>query len=180
MSQLAGIAVVMGCLTVLFHFPWVLGPEPVRKWYLRFPRNKWLAGALTAVDLVWVGWLLYHTPLGWFDAYKTALYLLVPVSFALIVTFMAELLAPRALGGLLLLTLAPAMAAARWEQTPLRLLVILFAYALVIAAIVLVLCPYQFRRSVTALTRTNLLCRLVGGVGVAFGLLLIVVGVVVY
>jgi hypothetical protein len=141
----------------------------------RFPRSKWPAWGLCAIDLLWSGWLLYHTELGRFSAVKPYLYALVPLAFVLVVNYMDELLAPRALGGLFILLPAPMLSAVRWYDSPLRYPVVLIAYAMVIAGIVLVLSPYRFRRTVAPCVENPRGCRVWGACGAAIGTALIIV-----
>ena len=85
-----------------------------------FSRNIPAAWILTALDVAWVAWIVFHASLGWFDPLKPALYILAPMSFLAMVFFMDELLAPRALGGLLLLLANPVLNSARWLETEWR------------------------------------------------------------
>ena len=135
---------------------------------------------MTAVDLAWSAWLVMHMSLGPFDRYKPALYVVGPVLFFLVVFLMDELLAARALGGLLILIPSPLLDVARWHESEFRLVVTVFAYALVIAGIVLVLCPYMFRKATVWMTRSNAGCRAGGIFGLALGLLIMALALTVY
>ena len=180
MTGLAAASIILGLATVGICAPGVLWPGRTRAWLGRFPRSRWPAYVLTAVDLLWAGWLLYYTPLGRFEGWKPALYVLTPLSFFLIVRFMEELLAPRALGGLLLLIPAPVFDAARWHPSALRLVVVIGAYALVLAGMVLVLSPFRFRKTVAPIVGSDRSCRVTAAAVLAAGVVLLLLGCVVY
>lgn len=180
MSKLAGIAIILGTVIAIIHAPCVFVPDRVRVLIKRFPRSRWTGWILTAGDLVWVVWIVLNAPLGRFEHLKPLLYVLAPVVFFLIVNLMDELLAPRALGGLLLLMWAPLLAAARWHESGLRLVIVVLAYVLVVKGIILVLSPYQFRKAMAFWTRNNKLCMAGGAIGLGFGIFIIFLGLAVY
>ena len=158
----------------------VVRPDRMRAALKAFPRHRGAAWLLTAVDLVWAGILLARTPLGRFDAYKPLLWVLTPLAVVLVGVFVDELLAPRALGGLLLLAAAPILDAARWHPSGLRLVVTVLAYGMVLKGLVLVVAPYRFRTATERLFATDAACRLGCGAGVAVGIGLIILAFTVY
>ncbi|MGQ9661840.1 MAG: hypothetical protein ACUVWX_05800 [Kiritimatiellia bacterium] len=180
MSKLAELTVVIGGAIALIGAVVGLIPWRARGWVTAFPRSRWAAGVLTAGGLFWAGLLLNEMSFGRFEDLKPLLWLAGPIVFCLVFFFVDELLAPRALGGILLLIPDPLLAAARWHPSHLRYVVILFAYLLVFVGMALVLSPFLFRRWVTPLVRNDTRCRLSGTAGVFFGLVLILLGLVVY
>jgi uncharacterized membrane protein len=133
-----------GILVVLFGLALVL-PEMFRNGCRKFLRSRSAAWVLVTADICWSAWLLYNEPMPRLEDYKPWLWLAAPVSILLIGFFVDELLAPRALGGLMLLTAAPVLFAARFNPSSWRLFMSVFGYVIVIAGIVFVLAPYQFR-----------------------------------
>ncbi len=180
MSKLALIATVLGAFIMIVNVPAVVVPSLFRRTALSFPRSKAPAWLLTAFCLTWVAWVMLHAYLGRFEFLKPAIYAAGPIAFILMVVFMDELLAPRALGGLLLLIANPVMAAARWHESEWRLVITVIAYAWVMAGIMLVLAPYWFRHAVEFATRTNRRCVLLGLVRMAVGALVLLLGLKVY
>jgi hypothetical protein len=173
MSELAQVALISGGIFGIAGLGCSLAPTEAGAWIRAFPRNRWAGWVLLAADLVWSGWLLLNTPLGRFEGLKPLVYVLVPVLFFLIASFMSELLAARALGGLLALLPAPMLAAARWHGSPWRLLVVVLAYVLAVKGMVLLLSPYQFRRAWAVCVSRRSVCR---GCGIAWA----VVGAVLF
>jgi hypothetical protein len=165
---------------VLTQLPAALRPERYQRVASAFPRNEWAGWILCAVALSWTALIVLHAPLGRFEEWKPALYFVAPGAFVLMVFFLDELLAPRALGGLLLLVANPVLNIARWHPSNLRLVVTVVAYLLVVAGILLVLSPYRFRQATEWSCASRGRCRAVGTVGVALGTVLVVLGLTVY
>ena len=180
MTHLSGISIILGSVLAMLHVPCVFLPQQTRGWVSRFPRNTWAGWILAAGALAWSAWLLHETPLGRFEHLKSLLYIVAPVAYVAVILSMTELLAARALGGLLLLVPAPILDAARWEPSLFRLVIVVLAYALVIAGVILVLSPYQFRKAMNVCLKNNTRCRTVGAAGVAVGLLVVVLGLLVF
>lgn len=158
----------------------VVSPGRVREALRVFPRSRLPGWLLTAVVLAWSGYLLYHGPLGFLQPYRQWLFLLVPAAILLVALFVDELLAPRALGGLLLLWPAMLLEAARWHPSAWRYLVCALAYAMVIQGTALVVAPYLFRVSAERLVGTDARCRLWGAAGGCVGAVLLLVSWRVY
>ncbi len=180
MSNLATYAIVLGVVLAPLYITMLLAPALAIKGLRRFPRSRAMAVALSVIAFAWAGWLLHQTPMGRFEQYRRILYVLLPLLCLLVNILNSELLAPRALGAILMLVPAPLLGAARWHPSPWRYLVIVIAYAMVVKGIVLILSPYVFRQSMERLVRTEALCRAWGGFGMAWAVLLVVLGLTVY
>jgi len=175
--SLSWIAVGLGAFFVLGNLLFLVAPGATRLALLAFPRSRWAAWMLTALDLAWFGWLLYHEPLWpFFDPVRPWLVVIVPVVIVLVGIFMDELLAARALGGLLLLMGGPILDAARWHPSAWRYVLIVLAYVWIVAGMVFVLSPFRVRRFFDFITRSDARCRIGGAIRLAFGLLLLWLG----
>ena len=180
MLSLSHIADILGAVFAAIAVPCITVPAASRKITLTLPRNRMVAIILTAIDLSWAVWLLWHTPMGFLDKFKPLMAMLSPVLFFLIVWLMNELLAARALGGLFVLLPAPILAVARWHDSSLRLVIVVLAYVVAIAGMALVLSPYLFRKWHEFLFRNNAACRIWGCVILIFGGLLLFLGLFIY
>ena len=180
MSDLTIAAYAMGAVLAVIHLPAIGWPAAFRRALEAFPRNVGAARALTAVDLFWVSWVIYHANLGRFDSLRPGLFLAAPAAYLLLVFYLDELLAPRALGGLLLLVANPVLEAARWNESPWRLLLTVLCYVWVVFGMMFVLSPYRFRQVAAVWIASENRCRLMGAIGLAFGALLIVLGRIAY
>jgi hypothetical protein len=155
-------------------------PAAAREWMRNFPRNVWWARILTALGLAWAAYLLFHTSLGPVEKFKPLLWVLTPISFVLIILYVDELLAPRALGGLLLLAATPVLDAARWHPADLRLVMTVVAYVWIIKGMILVMTPYRFRTTTERWLRTDTGCRICGAAEFIFGFVILFLGLKVY
>ena len=172
--SLSFVASCLGTFFVLINLPFILAPDLTRRLLQGFPRIRVAAALLTALDLCWFGWLLYHEPLWqFFDYVRPWLWLIMPVLTILVCVFVDELLAARALGGLLLLVAGPMLDAARFHPSVWRYLPIVMAYIWIAAGCIFVLAPYRVRRFFEFITRTDRRCRVGGSVRLAIGLLLL-------
>lgn len=176
MSDLRMLAVAVGTVFGMLSLPCLLLPGRVRDWIRDFPRNKFAAWIISAVGVTWVAWLLFKTPLAWVDDYKPSLYFLAPVFFLIMVNYMDELLAPRALGGFLLLLPSPIIDIARQRG----LLLVSLAYMLVVLGIMLVLSPYMFRKGMALWIKSNEQCRILGFTWLGAGAFIAVFGLMFY
>ncbi len=180
MNALAMIAVAMGVAAVMLKAPGVVAPAAARAFVKSFPRNRTWAWLLTSLDMAIVTVLLWTLPDSWFTPWRASLLVLAPVAIVLVGLFVDELLASRALGGLLLLAAAPVLEVARFHPSEVRLVVVVLAYLWVFLGMLLVASPWWFRKLTDPLMATDIRCRLTSAAGVVIGLVLMALGVWIY
>lgn len=159
--------------------PCLLIPGRAREWIRGFPRHRGAGWLLSAAGLAWAGWIVAHASLGRFEHLKPLLFVVVPVAIVVVPLCMGELLAARALGGMFLLAATPLLAVAQWRESAARLVVVVFAYALIVAGIGLVLSPFQFRKVMAVWIRSDARCRALGGLGLLAAAALLVLAATV-
>ena len=103
-----------------------------------------------------------------------------PVVFGLVLVFMNELLAVRALGGLLMLAASPVLELQRVNLSPYTVVLAVMAYVWVVAGMVLMLSPYRFRQACELVFETEAVAAVAGVVGIALGGVLVVLGAVAF
>ena len=150
-----------------------IAPDAVRRALDAFPRSRGAGAVLSAVALAGAAWVVYSGELGRFNAFKPWLFVIGPVAWGLMVWLLDDLLAPRALGGLLLLAANPVMCAARFSPTPESRIFPALMYLWIVAGIALVLSPFLFRRAVRFVWSRAWGPRLLGGLLLAAGLTLV-------
>ena len=143
---LGKLLILLGALGLVAGLAVLRFPAALRAGLAAFPRSKWPGWMLTAVCVFWVAWVIRHAALGRFEVVKPLIPVLAVVGFGAIVWFLDELLAPRALGGLLLLLANPMLNGVRWSESAWRFAVVFIAYAWVVAGCILMLHPWGFRR----------------------------------
>lgn len=180
MSTLSLLTLVLVVVLGIEALVMLVKPHVYRAWLQRFPRDVWSGRILSALALLWAAWLLYDMPLGRFEGWKPLVWPAAIVLGGFVWYYMDELLAPRALGALLLLYPAPVLAAARLHPSPWRVVMSVLAYICVIKGIALLLSPFWFRLGVERFLPSDTTCRLWGSVGAVVSLLLLVLAVAVY
>lgn len=180
MMTLQGYSLGLGVFHCLIGVMLMAAPVAARGWLARFPRHVWIGRGLAAVALAWSAVLVREMPLGWFDEYKVWLWAGGPLVYLLVILFMDELLAARALGGLWLLLAAPLLDAARFHPSIWRLLPVVLAYVWVILGMALVLGPYRFRKWTGLLCGTDGRCRGAGVLILMLGILLAGLGLTLF
>lgn len=144
-EQVSGLNMITGGVFAVLAFLVLTGNTQFHKAIKSFPRSRFWGMALTATALLWSAFMIDGMTLGELSKYKWLLYILTPLSLYLIIQFLDELLAPRAFGGLLMLTPVVLVDAARWHPSSWRLVLVVLAYVMVVAGIWLMLCPFKFR-----------------------------------
>ena len=181
MSDLSIAAVITGAAGIAAGLLAAGVPGTAKRCLERFSRSAVAAWILTAVDMAWAGWLLYHaTFLSDVPWLQRLIPFLFPIFFVLVVFFMDELLAARALGALLLLLPNIVLEVARWHESQWRLVMTVLAYLWVVAGMILVLSPYQFRKTVALLAADVGTCRATGISVLVAGTALVGLGLFVY
>lgn len=181
MSTLALTALIVGGIYIALFLPAALIPDKCRAWITAFPRSVWPPRLLLLLEIPWAAWVLTHSPpivnnqtLIWL------VYVLSPVVYVLMITFLRELLAPRILGCALLLGASPVLNAVRWQEAPFQVVMPLLAYVWVVIGIVIVLSPYRFRQLTHFWVQSAARCRAGGLLGIGVGIVLVILAKTVY
>ncbi|MDD5678596.1 MAG: hypothetical protein PHW60_11515 [Kiritimatiellae bacterium] len=180
MSDLAFITLICGTLIFVWNIGMALWPQGTAAFVGAFPRHVWAGRILAAADILWSAWLLLQMRFAWVDAHQILVYAAVPVAFVLVILFVDDLLAARALGGFMLLVPLPMLESAFVHPCMSRLVMTTFAYLLAIFGIVLVWSPFKLRQWTERWIRREPIARAVGVVGLIVGSVMLVLGWRVY
>jgi len=155
-------------------------PAAMQDFLKKFPRNQNIGQILLGIGLAWFWLLIAPTglgklsaltmDLGEFNRAKGLLQILVPVSLVLVCISVRDFLAVRALGLLGLMAAAPLLGAAFLKDPSSRLLVPIFAYAMLTASLFWVGMPYLFRDAVTWVTADQKRWTLYSFAGLGYGI----------
>ena len=170
--QTAGF--VAGLFLVLIGLPGLLKPELIQRWAKQLPRSRVAGIVLLTLAFVWCFWLLATMEMGEFSSFRRPLLIVLPIGYLLIIFFVEEFLAVRALGILCLLAAEPLLEAAFFRYETSRLLVTVFSYLLVIAGLFWVTMPYLLRDQIDWSAHTNTRWRTIHGVAVLYGAITLV------
>jgi hypothetical protein len=164
--QAAGI--MAGFFLVLASLPGLVKPN-LAAFAQKFPRSRGAGFALLTVDLLWSLWLLSTIEMGEFAAFRRTLLIALPLGYFLVLRFVDEFLAVRALGILCLLAAEPLLDAAFLRHESSRLLVTVFAYVLIVAGLFWAAIPYVLRDQISWGAHTAARWRLLHGVAFCYG-----------
>jgi hypothetical protein len=179
MIPLFTAGVLLGGWLVACHALMLAKPALVQGWLRKFPRNVLAGQIVLGIGLAWF-WLLVapegmgklsalRMDLGEFNNIKPILRLLVPVALVMVSISVRDFLAVRALGLLGLMVAAPLLDAAFLKDPSSRLLIPVFAYALLTKSMFWVGMPYLFRDAVTWVSATPGRWRAASVCGLAYG-----------
>jgi hypothetical protein len=140
-------------------------PAMVQGYLKKFPRDVMAGRVILGIGMLWF-WLLVapeglgklsalQMDLGEFNKSKPLLRLLVPVALVAVAVSVRDFLAVRALGLLGLMIAAPLLESAFLKDPQSRLLVPIYAYAMLTACLFMVGMPYLFRDAITWVSAKN-------------------------
>jgi hypothetical protein len=165
--QAAGIAV--GVFLLILGGIGLLKPALLQSLAKALPRSRIAGMVLLTAALLWNIWLLATIEMGEFASFRRPLLIALPIGYILIIRFVDEFLAVRALGILCLLAAEPLIDAAFLRYELSRLVVTVFAYLLVIAGLFWVTMPYLLRDQINWTTGSMFRWRFVNGLAVIYG-----------
>ncbi len=173
------VGLILAGWLIAVHALMLAKPEVVQGYLKKFPRDVLAGQILLGIGLAWF-WLLIAPDnmgvlsslamdLGEFNGAKPVLRILVPVSLFLVAISVRDFLAVRALGVLGLLVAAPLLESAFLKDPSSRLLVPIYAYALLTASMFWVGMPYLFRDAVAWATADQKRWTMLSLTGLGYG-----------
>src|SRR6266478_6538189 len=109
--SLHSAGIVAGAFLVLIGLLGLLKPD-FASVVQRFPRSRVAGAILLTVCLLWTFWLVATIQMGEFSSFRRPLLIVLPIGYVLVLRFVDEFLAVRALGILCLLAAEPLLDAA--------------------------------------------------------------------
>ena len=161
---------IAGIALIILSLPGLVRPEHIQNWLKRFPRSGIAGIILLSLVLVWSFWLLATMEMGEFSSFRRPLMIVLPIGYVLVLRFVEEFLAVRALGILCLLAAEPLLDAAFHRYETSRLFVTVLAYLLVIAGLFWVTMPYLLRDQINWSARNNTRWRMLHGIAAVYGI----------
>ncbi|RYD44304.1 MAG: hypothetical protein EOP85_09540 [Verrucomicrobiaceae bacterium] len=187
---LSTTGVVLAIWLIGLHALMLAKPVAVQGFLKKFPRDQTIGQILLGIGLAWF-WLLIAPDglgklsaltmdLGEFNGAKRLLQLLVPVSLVLVCMSVRDFLAVRALGVVGLMAAAPLLYSAFLKDPQSRLLIPIYAYAMLTASLFFVGMPYLFRDAVTWVTADQKRWTLCSVAGLIYGIAVLACAVTVW
>jgi hypothetical protein len=165
---------------LLVSVPCLLKPDLARRFAQRLPRSRAIGIGLLTIDFFWSFWLLATMEMGEFSSFRLPLLIFLPIGFFLVLQFVDEFLAVRALGIFFLLAAEPLLDAAFFRDEGSRLLVTVFAYLLIVFGLFWVTMPYLMRDQINWSARTTARWQLTHGLVLLYGAAILACAVLRY
>ncbi len=173
------VGLILAIWLIGVHALMLAKPAMVQGYLKKFPRDQMAGQILLGIGLLWF-WLLVAPTgmgklsalamdLGEFNGAKGTLRILVPVALVLVATSVRDFLAVRALGVVGLMAASPLLESAFLKDPSSRLLVPLYAYAMLTASLFWVGMPYLFRDAVTWATADQKRWTMLSFAGLGYG-----------
>ncbi len=178
--KLYELSLILGLGMVLSHSWALLKPVSATHWLRRFSRNLPLGVFLMLVATGWFEWNLMNENLEDIAHYKNILLIFFAVLGGACCVYAQDFLAVRGLTVLLLLAANFTCETARWHPSLWRDAITGWAYVWVLAALWLSVQPWRLRNWITWLTATESRLKQGAFIGIAWGLLVIALGVTVF
>lgn len=179
-SSLHTAGLVLGICLLLLSVASLVRPTLSQNLARQLPRSRVAGVVLFSLAFLWTLWLLSTMEMGEFSSFRRPLLIGLPIGFVLVLRFLGEFLAVRALGILCLLAAEPLIEAAFLRYEPSRLVVTVFAYLLVIAGLFWVTMPYLLRDQINWTARSNGRWQFVNAIGFLYGAVTLVLAVTQY
>jgi hypothetical protein len=140
------LALVVGFISLQF-------PTTVQQFMKNLPRNEWLGKILFLFNLVWALWLLSQMQLGEWEYLrfirllptKTLAYVLSPVIYIFVITYLNKYLGARSLGLFLILAAKPLTWICFLSKTPWSVVISALAYIWLVLGMCFVAVPHWMR-----------------------------------
>src|SRR5437870_11170658 len=136
---------IAGIALIVLSLPGLVKPGPIQSWLKRFPRSGIAGVVLLSLVLIWSFWLLATMEMGEFASFRRPLLIALPIGYVLVLRFVEEFLAVRALGILCLLAAEPLLDAAFLRYETSRFFLTVFVSFFVVAGLFWVTMPYLLR-----------------------------------
>ena len=167
-------AIFAGVFLLLVGIPGIVMPRASAGWAKKLPRSFVLGAFLLTIAFAWSMWLLLTMEMGEFSSFRKPLLIALPIGYGLVLRFVNEFLAVRALGMLCLLAAEPLLESAFLRYEPSRLLVTVFAYVLIVKGLFWVTMPYLLRDKINWAARSVARWVSLHGLAVIYGAVLLV------
>jgi hypothetical protein len=178
--KLSTLSILLGLGLGLPQVFGLMRPTRFREAVRRFPRSEAWGYALMMLGTVWFLWNLNQENISDFAAYKKAMLIGFGAVGVCACIFVRDFLAVRGLAIVFLLLAKLMVDTARWEETEWRLVIVTWAYLMVVGGMWLTISPWRLRDLLDWATATDRRIRMGCGLRLAFGLFVVALGLVVF
>jgi hypothetical protein len=177
---LSQLAVLLGLGLAASQVYGLLRPAAFAAAARKFPRSLPWGYALVTLATIWFLLYLKKESISDFAAYKPTMYVGFSLLGLLTCIFVSDFLAVRGLAIVFMLLAKLMLDTARWAETPWRLVIVIWAYALIIAGMWFTVSPWRCRDFLHWITATDKRIRIGSSMRLLFGLFVIILGLTVF
>ncbi len=178
--KLSTLAIILGVGFALLNAYGVLKPATFAAAARKFPRYTPVGYVLMLVSTIWFVANVSHEAIADFASFKPALFALFVAVGLGACLFVKDFLPVRGLAVFILLLAQLMVDTARWVETPWRLVITTWAYSMVLAGMWFTVSPWRLRDFLNWATENERRTRILSGVRVAFGVLVLGLGLTVF
>jgi len=178
--KLSTLAILLGLGFGLPQIYGLLNPVKFREAVRKFPRSESIGYLLMLLGTVWFLWNLNQENISDFAAYKKVMLVAFGAVGVATCIYVRDFLAVRGLAVVFLLLAKLMVDSARWEGTEWRLVMVVWAYVLVVAGMWFTVSPWRMRDLLNWGTATENRIRVGCGLRLAFGLFVLALGLAVF
>ena len=178
--KLSTLSILLGLVVVAPNVYGVLKPAALAAAARKFPRHIPIGVALMLLATVWFVFNVSQESLSDFTRMKSLFYLLFAAVGLGSCVFVHDFLAVRGLAVVLLLLGKLMVDTARWADTEWRLVIVTWAYVMVVAGMWFTVAPWRLRDLIGWATATEQRTRMLSAARLAFGLFVLLLGLTVF
>lgn len=180
MMSLSILAILLGLGVIAVQLYGLRNPDAFQQWADEFPRSVGWGYVLVALATAWFLYNINRETIADFAPYKPMMLIGFGLLGFLTCLFVKDFLAVRGLAVVMLLLAKLMVDTARWAETEWRLVIVVWAYMMVIAGMWFTIAPWRFRDLLHWATANHQRIRWMSSCRLAFGLLVLVLGIFVY
>ncbi|MGZ5518948.1 MAG: hypothetical protein ACXWJX_14725 [Limisphaerales bacterium] len=170
----------MGLLVALVNLAGLLAPAQVTAFARKFPRNTAIGYVLMLIGTLWFLYNVSIESLADFESMKKFLFgLFIAIAIGTCL-FVKDFLAVRGLAIVMLLLGKLMVDSARWVDSDWRLVMVVWAYLMIVAGMWLTVSPWRLRDAIDFDTANAKRLRMFSAARLAFGVLVAILGFVVF
>lgn len=178
--KLSTLSILLGLVMAAPNILGVLKPAALGAAARKFPRHPVIGHPLMLAATVWFLYYVSQEAVSDFLSFKPGLYALFGAVGVGACIFVRDFLPVRGLAVLFLLLAKLIVDTARWVDTEWRLVVVTWAYVLVLAGMWFTISPWRLRDLINWATATEQRTRMLSALRLAFALVILVLGLTVY
>jgi hypothetical protein len=178
--KLSTLSILLGLVMAVPNILGVLKPAALGAAARKFPRHPIIGPPLMLAATVWFLYYVSQEAVSDFLSFKPGLYALFGAVGVGACIFVRDFLPVRGLAVLFLLLAKLIVDTARWVDTEWRLVVVTWAYVLILAGMWFTISPWRLRDLINWATANEQRTRMLSVLRLAFALVILVLGLTVY